>query len=78
MRNKIMAVTEIGLGQGEVVKLTLADDVSPEIRQQLDKLAAKLISGEIRINTSYEGPEFNPAIGEFVPQSFKEGLKAKS
>jgi basic membrane protein A len=71
-------ITEIGLGQGDVVKLTLAEDVSPEIRQQLDELAAKLISGEIRINTSYEGPEFNPATGEFVPQSFKEELKAKS
>ncbi|PSJ46375.1 BMP family ABC transporter substrate-binding protein [Zobellella endophytica] len=71
-------ITEIGLGQGEVVKLTLAEDVSPEIRQQLDQLAAKLISGEIRINTTYEGSEFNPATGEFVDQSYKEELKAKS
>lgn len=71
-------ITEIGLGQGEVVKLTLAEDVSPEIRQQLDQLATKLISGEISINTSYEGPEFNPATGEFVEQSYKEKLKAKS
>ncbi|GAA3538967.1 BMP family protein [Zobellella aerophila] len=71
-------IQEIGLGKGDVVKLTLADDVSPEVKQKLDELAAKIISGEITISTSYDGQEFNPASGEFVDQSFKESLKAKS
>lgn len=71
-------ITEIGLGQGEVVKLTLADDVSPEVRARLDELAEKLISGEITMKTTYEGQEFYPATGEFVDQSFKETLKTQS
>ncbi len=71
-------ITEIGLGQGDVVKLTLADDVSPEVRAKLDELAEKLISGEITMKTTYEGKEFHPATGDFVEQSFKETLKTKS
>ncbi|OXY83340.1 BMP family protein [Oceanimonas doudoroffii] len=71
-------ITEIGLGQGDVVKLTLAEDVSPEVRAKLDELAEKLISGEITMNTTYEGKEFHPATGDFVDQSFKETLKTKS
>ncbi len=71
-------ITEIGLGQGEVVKLTLADDVSPEVRAKLDELAEKLVNGEITMKTTYEGQEFNPATGEFVNQSFKETLKTQS
>ncbi|WMC11286.1 BMP family protein [Oceanimonas pelagia] len=71
-------ITEIGLGQGDVVKLTLADDVSPEVRATLDELAEKLISGEITMKTTYEGKEFHPATGDFVEQSFKETLKTKS
>ncbi|WP_198649984.1 BMP family protein [Zobellella maritima] len=71
-------IREIGLGKGDVVKLALADDVSPEVKQQLDELAAKIISGEITISTRYDGQEFNPASGEFVDQSFKETQKTKS
>ena len=69
---------EIGLGKGDVVKLTLAEDVTPQVKEQLDALAAKIISGEITISTTYDGQEFNPASGEFVDQSFKETLKNKS
>ncbi|MDP5292347.1 BMP family protein [Oceanimonas sp. CHS3-5] len=71
-------ITEIGLGQGEVVKLTLADDVSPEVRAKLDELAQQLINGDIVMKTTYEGKEFHPATGDFVDQSFKETLKTKS
>lgn len=71
-------ITEIGLGQGDVVKLTLADDVSPEVQAKLDELAQQLISGEITMKTTYEGKEFHPATGDFVEQSFKETLKSKS
>lgn len=69
---------EIGLSQGDVVTLTLANDVKPQVKEQLDALAAKIISGEIIISTTYDGQEFNPASGEFVEQSFKETLKNKS
>lgn len=71
-------IQEIGLGKGDVVKLALAEDVSPEVKQKLDELAGKIISGEITISTSYDGQEFYPASGEFVDQSFKEELKTKS
>lgn len=69
---------EIGMSQGDVVTLTLANDVKPQVKEQLDALAAKIISGEIIISTTYDGQEFNPASGEFVEQSFKETLKNKS
>lgn len=68
-------IQEIGLGQGDVVKLALADDVSPEVKAKLDNLAAKIVSGDITISTTFSGKEFNPATGNLVDQSFKETLK---
>ncbi len=69
---------EIGLGQGSVVKLALANDVSPQVKKQLDELAAKIVNGDIVISTKYDGQEFNSASGKFVGQSFKETMKPKS
>lgn len=68
-------IQEIGLSQNDVVRLTVADDVSPQVKNKLDTLAKKIINGEIKINTTYNGKEFNPATGNFVDQSFKEALK---
>lgn len=68
-------IHEIGLSENDVVRLAVADDVSPEVKNRLDTLAKKIINGEIKVSTTYNGKEFNPATGNFVPQSFKETLK---
>ena len=68
-------IHEIGLNQNDVVRLTVADDVSPEVKNKLDTFVKKIIDGDIKISTSYNGKEFNPATGNFVPQTFKEELK---
>lgn len=68
-------IHEIGLSENNVVRLAVADDVSPEVKSKLDTLAKKIVEGEIKISTTYNGKEFNPATGNFVPQTFKETLK---
>ena len=67
-------VIEIGLKESDVVKLTMAEDVPNEVKAKINELNGKLISGEIKIKTTYEGKEFYPATGEFVDQSFKSNL----
>lgn len=68
-------ITSIGLEIPEVVRLAMAADVPKEIQDKLVELAKKIESGEIVINTKYEGKEFYPETGNFVDQSFKESLK---
>lgn len=68
-------IHEIGLSEQDVVRLAVADDVSPEVKNKLDTLAKKIVDGDIKIATTYNGKEFNPATGNFVEQSFKEMLK---
>lgn len=68
-------IQEIGLSQNDVVRLVVADDVSPQVKTKLDTLAKKIVNGDIKISTTYNGKEFNPATGNFVEQSFKETLK---
>jgi len=70
-------VTEIGLKESDVVTLTMAVDVPSDVKTKIEELKAKINSGEIKIKTTYEGKEFNPATGEFVDQSFKETLRKK-
>jgi basic membrane protein A len=65
-------VEEIGLSHSDVVTLSYAKDVSPEVREKINTLRDKILSGDINIRTTYDGQEFNPATGEFVSQSFKE------
>lgn len=68
-------IHEIGLNQNDVIRLAVADDVSPKVKNKLDTLAKKIIDGDIKISTTYNGKEFNPVTGNFVPQTFKETLK---
>ena len=67
-------IHEIGLSQHEVVRLTVADDVSPKIKTTLENLTKKIVTGEIKISTTYNGKEFNPVTGNFVPLTFKDTL----
>ena len=68
-------IHEIGLSEQDVVRLAVANDVPPEVKNKLDTFAKKIVNGEIKISTTYNGKEFNPATGNFVEQSFKETLK---
>ncbi|NVK40871.1 MAG: BMP family protein [Oceanospirillaceae bacterium] len=68
-------IEEIGLSHSDVVTLAYADDVSPEVREQISSLKDQILAGEIKIKTTYDGEEFNPATGEFVSQAFKEEPK---
>ncbi len=74
---KANEVREIGIEQPDVVNLTMSKKVPASVQKKIAELAQKMKSGEIKINTVYEGKEFNPATGEFVDQSFKETLKKK-
>ena len=74
---KANEVREIGIEQPDVVNLTMSKKVPSSVQKKIAELAQKIKSGEIKINTVYEGKEFNPATGEFVDQSFKETLKKK-
>lgn len=72
---KANVVLSIGIAESDVVSLTMAKDVSKEVRTKIKDLAKKIESGEIVVKTTYEGREFYPATGQFVEQSFKESLK---
>ncbi len=72
--NKVLS---IGLEEEDIVKLTMSNDVPKDVQDKIKELSKKLISGEIKIKTTYEGKEFYPVTGEFVEQSFKEELKKK-
>nr|WP_067295110.1 BMP family protein [Marinobacterium profundum] len=65
-------VEEIGLSQSDVVTLAYSKDVSPDVQEKITTLKDKILSGDIKIKTQYDGQEFNPATGEFVSQAFKE------
>ena len=48
----------IGLEQPEWVRLTLADAIGADVRSALDAWRAKIVSGEVRVQTEWSGPEF--------------------
>lgn len=50
-------VKHIGLANAEAVSLSYAPDVPAEIKDQIAKLREQIISGEIKVETSYDGPE---------------------
>lgn len=70
-------VKSIGLEEDDIVKLTMSADIPKNIQDKIMELRKKLMSGEIKIKTTYEGQEFYPVTGEFVEQTFKEELKKK-
>jgi len=53
-------IVQIGLENPDAVALALAPDVPQEVRDAVDDLAAKIITGEIEVSTEYDGPELQP------------------
>ncbi|MCF7355232.1 BMP family protein [Vibrio sp. CK2-1] len=70
-------INEIALDSTEVVKLTVSDSISLEVKDKLKKLQQDLSSGEIAFNTEYTGPEFDPKTDSFVNQNYKKRLISK-
>lgn len=53
-------VVQIGLENPDAVALALSPDTPQEVRDEVDALAAKIVSGEIVVSTEYDGPELQP------------------
>lgn len=50
-------IRHIGVENPEAVSLTLSDNVPSTVREQIEALREKLVSGEIQVSTEYSGPE---------------------
>lgn len=50
-------VKHIGLENPESVALTFSDAVPAEVRDQIEVLRGKIVAGEIKVSTEYDGPE---------------------
>ncbi len=70
-------VTKIGLENPDVVRLSIAPFVPAAVVHKLLDLQEKVLSGDIKINTTYDGPEFDPKTKSFVDQDVKNQKKDK-
>lgn len=50
-------VKHIGLENADAVSLVLSDEVPGEVRDQIEALRQKVVAGEIKVSTEYDGPE---------------------
>lgn len=50
-------IKHIGLENPDAVSLTLSESVPAEVREQIAALREKIVSGEIKVSTEYDGPE---------------------
>ena len=64
-------ITVIGLEDPDVVRLAVSENVPKKIVKKLEKLKKDVLNGKIKINHEYTGMEFDPSIGIFVDQDFK-------
>lgn len=51
-------IVSIGLERSEAVRLELAPDIDSEVRAVIDTLADRILSREVQIPETYDGPEF--------------------
>lgn len=70
-------ITKIGLEKPDIVRLAIAPFVPAEAVDRLNDLHQKVVSGEVQISTTYDGPEFDPATKTFVSQDAKNQRNAK-
>jgi basic membrane protein A len=54
-------VVEIGLEKPDAVRLSLAPSVPETVRKRTDALSREIVGGDIEVETTYDGPEFEPA-----------------
>lgn len=57
-RFKPRTLSRIGLSNPQAVRLIMAGNTSQAIQQQIEGFRQKILSGQIKIKTSYDGPEF--------------------
>lgn len=50
---------KIGLAQGSAVSLAMSPDTNADVRQAIDTFKGKIVSGEIKVPTKYNGEEFS-------------------
>ncbi len=68
-------ITVIGLEQEDVVRLAVSEQVPEKIVKKLEKLRKQILSGKVKINTAYDGMEFDPSTQQFVDQDAKNHRK---
>ena len=68
---KANSISVIGLEDEAVVRLTVSKSVPKKIAYKLKVLRDDVLSGKVKINTNYQGQEFDPATGKFVDQNAK-------
>lgn len=71
------AVTVIGLENPDVVRLAISEQVPKKIAKKLTKLKDDVLKGKVKINTVYNGLEFDPVTKKFVDQDAKNHRNKK-
>lgn len=51
-------IRKVGLSNPQAVRLSMAPDVSPEVRSRINRVAEDIASGRIQVPEAYDGPEF--------------------
>lgn len=68
-------ISVIGLENADVVRLAVSEQVPPRVVRKLEKLRTQVLQGKVKINTVYDGLEFDPEAQDFVPQEAKNNRK---
>ncbi|WP_293729352.1 BMP family protein [uncultured Phascolarctobacterium sp.] len=68
-------ISVIGLENADVVRLAVSEQVPPRVVRKLEKLRTQVLQGKVKINTVYDGLEFDPEAQAFVPQEAKNNRK---
>lgn len=68
-------ISVIGLENADVVRLAVSEQVPKKIVRKVEKLREQVLAGKVKINTVYNGMEFDPATQEFVDQDAKNRRK---
>ena len=71
------AVTVIGLENPDVVRLAISKQVPKKVAKKLTKLKDDVLAGKVKINTVYNGLEFDPVTKKFVDQDAKNHRNKK-
>lgn len=56
-------VHKVGLSDPTAVRLSMASQVAPEVRQRIERAAEDIRAGRVHVPESYDGPEFAPPAG---------------
>lgn len=68
-------ISMIGLENEDVVRIAVSEQVPKKVARKVEKLRQQVLAGKVKINTVYNGMEFDPATQEFVDQDAKNHRK---